>query len=140
MERNIFKRWLSLSGVIGFLFYILHDIVGGLMYPGYNRLSQAVSDLTAVDAPSFVIANGLTTVYALFGCLCCVVVSLTVYERGIGNRTLRLGIYLYTVMNWVSAVGYALFPLSSKGYAGTFQDIMHAYVVTLLVVVLRYNT
>ena len=28
-------------------------------------------------------------------------------------------------MEWVSAVGYGMFPLSDSGYAGTFQDKMH---------------
>lgn len=39
-------------------------------------------------------------------------------------------------MNWISNVGYAMFPLSDSGNAGTFQDIMHIYVVTVLVVLL----
>ena len=29
-----------------------------------------------------------------------------------------------------------MFPLSDSGYAGTFQDVMHVYTVTLLVVLL----
>lgn len=28
-------------------------------------------------------------------------------------------------MEWISAVGYRMFPLSTGGYAGEFQDIMH---------------
>ena len=39
-------------------------------------------------------------------------------------------------MNWVSSVGYTLFPLSGKGFQGSFQDIMHLYVVTITVVLL----
>ena len=38
-------------------------------------------------------------------------------------------------MEWLSAVGYRMFPLSDSGYAGAFQDVMHM-VVTVLVVVL----
>ncbi|MDL2274019.1 DUF998 domain-containing protein, partial [Oscillospiraceae bacterium OttesenSCG-928-G22] len=38
-------------------------------------------------------------------------------------------------MNWVSAVGYTMFPLTESGFAGAFQDVMHV-VVTVLVVVL----
>ncbi len=52
------------------------------------------------------------------------------------NKVIRLGIYLFAVMNFISAIGYSLFPLSESGYAGRFQDIMHLYVVTVLVVVL----
>ena len=38
-------------------------------------------------------------------------------------------------MEWISAVGYRMFPLSDSGYAGEFQDVMHM-VVTALVVLL----
>ena len=38
-------------------------------------------------------------------------------------------------MEWISAVGYRMFPLSSSGYAGAFQDVMHM-VTTALVVLL----
>ncbi len=135
-SKNTLKRLFCLSGILGLLFYLLHDIIGGLNYPGYDRLSQAVSDLTAVGAPSYVIAGGLSTIYALFSCLCCAVMCLVVYENAIGTRALRLGVYLFAAMSWVSGIGYALFPLSEAGYAGTFQDIMHTYVVTFSIVFL----
>ena len=63
-------KYFCLCGVVGILFYLLHDIVGALNYPGYIWLSQAVSDLTATDAPSYVIASGLSSVYGLFSCIC----------------------------------------------------------------------
>jgi len=127
-------NWFCLSGVISFVFYILHDVVGAMYYPNYDWMSQAVSDLTAADAPSFMIASGLSSIYGLFGCLCCALVCIVI--QGQANRFLRLGVYLFTAMNFTSAVGYSLFPLSESGYAGRFQDIMHLYVVTVLVVVL----
>lgn len=105
-----------------------------MYYPGYNWMSQAVSDLTATDAPSFVVANGLSTVYALFACLCSVLVCIIIQDKG--NKVLRLGVYLFAIMNWISGIGYALFPLSESGYAGAFQDFMHVFVITSLVVVL----
>ena len=38
-------------------------------------------------------------------------------------------------MEWTSAVGYRMFPLSDSGFAGEFQDVMHM-VVTVAVVLL----
>ncbi|WP_084031438.1 DUF998 domain-containing protein [Anaerobacillus arseniciselenatis] len=134
MKRKKLINWLCLSGVISFVFYILHDVVGAMYYPGYNWMSQAVSDLTAINSPSFTVANGLSSIYALFACLSSVLVCLII--QGKGNKFLRLGIYLFAVMNWVSAIGYSLFPLSESGYGGTFQDIMHVFVITTLVVIL----
>jgi lysylphosphatidylglycerol synthetase-like protein (DUF2156 family) len=97
-------------------------------------LSQAVSDLTATDAPSFVIASRFSALYSMFSILCCISLCLIVSNQI--NKTFRLGIYLFTIMIWVSGVGYTLFPLSGRGYQGTFQDIMHFYVVTIIVVLL----
>jgi uncharacterized membrane protein len=51
-----------------------------------------------------------------------------VFVQGKLNRSLRLGAYLFAAMNWVSAAGYASFPLTDSGYAGTFQDVMHMVV------------
>ena len=47
---------------------------------------------------------------------------------------LRSGVYLFTIMEWVSAVGFGMFPLSDSGYAGTFQDQMH--ILSTVIVVL----
>ena len=41
---------------------------------------------------------------------------------------------LFTIMEWVSAVGFGMFPLSDSGYAGTFQDQMH--ILSTVIVVL----
>lgn len=51
-----------------------------------------------------------------------------------GTRLLRSGIYLFTIMEWVSAVGFGMFTLSDSGYAGTFQDQMH--ILSTVIVVL----
>ena len=55
--------------------------------------------------------------------------------QGQKTRRLRAGVYLFAIMEWVSAIGYRMFPLSDSGYAGAFQDVMHM-VVTALVVLL----
>ena len=37
-------------------------------------------------------------------------------------------------MEWVSAVGFGMFPLSDSGYTGTFQDQMH--ILSMVIVLL----
>ena len=66
----------------------------------------------------------------------CEVVCVTVVCIGIsGQKTklLRIGIYLFAVMEWISAIGYRAFPLSSSGYAGAFQDVMHIFITAAVV-------
>lgn len=126
-------RLFCLSGVLGVFFYLLHDVVGAMYYPGYNWMRQAVSDLTATDASSFAVANGFSSVYGILSCVCCLFVCVLAVNSG---KWLKRGIVLFTAMNCVSAVGYSLFPLSGAGYDGSIQSFIHVYVVTAAVVLL----
>ncbi len=123
---------VALAGVPAMLFYLLHDVVGATLYPGYDAFRQAVSDLTSADAPSRIVAGGLSNVYGTLAVLSSVAVAILMQQSD--NARLRRGVGWFAVMNLVSNVGYALFPLSTSGYAGTFSDIMHLYVVTASVV------
>lgn len=132
MKRTLTQK-LGLLGVLSFLSYTAAVVFAPLAYPGYNWMSQAVSDLSAANAPSLALWNQLSAFYNV-----CEVVCITVVCIGIqGRRTklLRTGIYLFAIMECVSAIGYRMFPLSDSGYAGTFQDVMHM-VVTVDVVLL----
>ena len=134
MKNKKLINWLCISGIISIIFYLLHDIIGTMNYPGYNWMSQAVSDLTSTDAPSFVVASGLVTVYKILNCLCCALLCILIKNEN--KKTLRLGVYLFSIMNFISAIGYALFPLSSAGYDGSIQSFIHVYILTALVVIL----
>ena len=133
MKKKKLINCLCLCSVVSIIFYLLHDVVGAMNYPEYNWMSSAVSDLTATDAPSFVVASGFVTVYKILHCLALVLVCiLSKNER----KSLRIGIYLYTIMGFISSIGYALFPLSTAGYDGSVQSFIHVYVLTFLVVLL----
>lgn len=126
-------QWLGLLGVVGLLSYTAAVVFSPFAYPGYDWMAQAVSDLSAENSPSRILWNQLSALSNIGS-----VVSSTmmcVYIQGKLTKSLRVGIYLFTAMTWTSAVGYAMFPLTDSGYAGTFQDRMHV-MVTVLVVLL----
>lgn len=133
MKRTLINR-LGLLGLVSLISYTAAVIFAPLAYPDYHWMEQAVSDLSAVNAPSQMLWQQLSSLYGVCG-----IVSITlvcVFIQGKLTKTIRVGIYLFAVMNWVSSVGYTMFPLSDSGNAGAFQDIMHIYVVTVLVVLL----
>ena len=99
-------------------------------------LSQAVSDLSANNAPSRTHWNQLSSLYGPCGIVSITTVCIFIKDKL--NKTSRWGIYLFCIMNWISNVGYTMFPLSDSGNAGAFQDIMHIYVITVLVVLLSF--
>ena len=62
--------------------------------------------------------------------------TLFVLEHKTGSRLFRLGIYLFTLMSYISQIGYAMFPLTDSGKdITTLPEIMHI-VVTAAVVLL----
>ncbi|MFU8786632.1 MAG: DUF998 domain-containing protein [Candidatus Izemoplasmataceae bacterium] len=120
-----------LLAIIALTAYFLHVWIGTILYEGYNPLSQAISDLTAEDSP----VKHITRVFSnLYGFLSVIVVGAFIfYSRKYPSKLLRVGILLLSLMIMISAVGYALFPLSESGYAGTFKDIMHMVITGFVV-------
>lgn len=133
MRKSLIQK-LGLLGIVSLLSYTAAVLFSPLAYPGYDWMAQAVSDLSAENAPSKMLWDQLSSLYGVCGMIS--VMMVCVFIQGKLNRTLRAGIYLFAGMNWVTNVGYAMFPLSDSGYAGTLQDIMHVYVVTASVVLL----
>ena len=132
MKKSLVQK-LGLLGIVSFLSYTAAVVFAPLAYPGYNWLAQAVSDLSAANAPSLMLWNQLSALYNACEVVCATVVCIGI--QGQKTKLLRTGIYLFAIMEWISAVGYRMFPLSDSGYAGAFQDVMHM-VVTALVVLL----
>ncbi len=130
MKKSLVRK-LGLLGIVSFLSYMSAVVFAPLAYPGYNWMAQAVSDLSAANAPSLMLWNQLSALYNVCEVVCATVVCIGI--RGQKTRLLRTGIYLFAVMEWISAVGYRMFPLSDSGYAGAFQDVMHMAVTALVV-------
>ena len=126
-------NYLGLLGIISVLSYTVAVVFAPLAYTGYDWMSQAVSDLSAVDAPSRTLWNQLSSLYGVCGMISIMMVCVAV--QGKTNRILRTGIYLFAGMNWISQVGYTMFPLTTSGTPDSFQDKMHVYVVTAGVVI-----
>lgn len=132
MQKTLLQK-LGLLGVVSLLSYTAAVVFSPLAYPDYDWMAQAVSDLSAANAPSLTLWNQLSALYNTCEVLCVTVVCIGI--QGQKTRLLRTGIYLFAAMEWISAIGYRMFPLSDSGYAGAFQDVMHM-VVTAAVVLL----
>ena len=133
VKKKNFLNYCGLLGIVALLSYTAAVVFSPLAYPGYNWMAQAVSDLSAANAPSLRLWNQLSSLYNISTLICAMMVCAGI--QGKGSRLLRSGIYLFTAMEWISAVGFSMFPLSDSGYAGTFQDKMHI-LSTILVVLL----
>ena len=132
MNENLARR-LGWLGLVSLLSYTAAVVFSPLAYPGYDWMAQAVSDLSADTAPSRVLWNRLGALYMPCGIVCVTLCCITVKTHF--SRAVRAGVYLFALMNWISAVGYAMFPLTQTGISGELQDVMHL-IVTAAVVLL----
>ena len=133
-------NWLGLIGIIQLISYTAAIFFSPMAFPGYDWKSMAASDLSAMDAPSRILWDQLSAFYNVGSVVCATCVSIYVSDKKISTKLFRLGVYLFTIMNWISNVGYKMFPLSDSGkdIAG-FQEIMHM-VTTAAVVLLSIGS
>ncbi len=132
------ENWLGLLGVAGFIISLFANFISPKAFPGYDWTRQAISDLFAQNAPSRELWTQFSTVSSAFSL---VFVTLTcLYVQNRLNRTLRVGIYLFAALSWINDIGYTLFPLTESGYADTFQDFIHTFMVTPAVVILSISS
>ena len=124
-------KHLGIFGIISLLSYTAMVIFSPLAYPGYNWLSMAVSDLGAVGAPSAALAERLN---ALFGpCAVVSVMAVCVGAAGCKSKLLKTGIGFFAAMEWITVVGYKMFPLVQGEAVAAFQNMMHILVTVLVV-------
>ena len=104
-------HWFGLFGVIGFASYVIGSLFAPSAYPGYNWMSQSVSDLYRVDAPSFALWNQIAILYAIGGLVCVLMLSIAV--QGKWNKSLRFGIYLLAGATWTSSISATILRFST---------------------------
>ena len=124
---------LGICGVLSLLSYLAMVVFSPLAYPGYDWMRMAVSELSAVGAPSRELAAQLNSLFGPCGIVSVVAVCVAVV--GCRTRKLRLGVYCFAAMEWLCTVGYSCFPWVSAADHLIFQNFMHL-AITVLVVLL----
>ncbi len=123
---------LGILGLISLLSYTAMVVFSPLSYPGYNWMTMAVSELSAVGAPSADLANRLNCLFGPCGLVSIMAVCVAV--ANIQSKRFRFGVYCFAAMEWLCNVGYTCFPWVSDAANTDPQNVMHL-VVTVLVVV-----
>ena len=134
MKSKKLINYLGLLGIAALVSYAAAMVFSPMAFPGYHWMEQAASDLSAESAPSRHLWSQLSAFYDIGSVVCATCVSIFISENRISSGLFRAGIYLFTIMNWISQVGYQMFALSDAGkdIAGP-QEVMHM-VVTVCVV------
>jgi hypothetical protein len=136
-RRVLLRRILLFCGVLSSLLYVAMNIFVAMQDPGYSLVSQTVSELSAIGAPTRAAWVSWSFVYTFlvvaFGC--------GIWLSAGGNRTIRvLGglIFAYGALGfgWPFAPMHTREVLAAGG--GTLSDTMHI-VFTIVTVVLMMS-
>ena len=101
---------LLVCGILAAVVYVVTDVLASLRYPGYDFVSQGVSELMAVGAPT---KNLVDTVFVVYGVLA-IAFAIGVLRESLGQRQLRWTGLLLLVYAAAGLLG-RLFPAYSRG-------------------------
>lgn len=115
---------LGILGLISLLSYTAMVVFSPLAYPGYDWMKMAVSELSAVGAPSADLANRLNS---LFGpCALVSIMAVCVAVANNPSKRFRFGVYCFAAM-LIGPIGTGLLPASVFGLferLGTFSVVV----------------
>ena len=128
------KKILLICGIVSSLVYIGTDIIAAMSLEGYSYINSAVSELTAIGAPtrSFVIP-----LYIVYNALM-IAFGIGVCWSANRKRALRItGILLAThgAFGLITQLS-PMFSMSPRGAEGALNDIIHLVVMGVIVLLI----
>lgn len=122
--RAVLQKGLLTSGIVASILYVIINIIVPSQWPAYNSITQTVSELSAVEAPTRILWIVLCTPYTLL----MIAFALGVENASAGNRWLRTAgnlLFIYGMLSalWPFAPMHARETLQAGG--STFSDAMH---------------
>jgi predicted membrane channel-forming protein YqfA (hemolysin III family) len=118
------------SGMLAVVIYLLHILIGGILWRTYNHLQQPISDLTATGAPNRFLLLLFTNIYG--GLALIFAVSFTLFEGKKRHKIVFWGGISFIILHVVS-ISYSFFPQDSPGAEPSFAGMMHLAVTVLIV-------
>jgi len=120
MKADRLTSALLACGLLSSLLYVAADIFGALRYPGYNYASQAISEMSAIGAPT---AELLAPFYASYSVLFALF-GAGVWLAAGRDRALRASA-AFIIAVAALGIGWAIFPMNARGAERTLTDTMH---------------
>lgn len=132
-QQKTYWQVLALSGAVSALLYMIHVIVGGLLWEGYSHVRQTISELTGNGAPDAEMLRIFTLAYGILAVLFSSAVYV-LFRKYKVDKIARFGAILLLIMYGASLIGYGLFPLEQGGEVLTFGNFMHLATTAVVVI------
>ena len=123
-QKSSLNKYFFACGILSSILYIVMNIWAAMRYEGYDSISQTVSELSAIGAPTRSLWVPLGFIYTLL----IIAFGWGIWRTSTGNRPLRntgmmLFIYGMAGLFWPLAPMHQREVLAAGG--GTFSDTMH---------------
>jgi hypothetical protein len=118
---SMLPKVLLICGIIASLLQAGTDIIGGMLWNGYSFTSQAISELTAIGAPTRALLVPFAPIYSALQIAFGLGLLLLIAGQ---RRTLRI-IGVLQVAIGIVALAWMPFPMHMRGAETTFTDTMH---------------
>lgn len=120
VKRENIVKVLLICGIIAPLLYVGTDLLAAMLYESYSYTSQAISELSAIGAPTKPLWIAMTF---LFNPLL-IAFGIGVWLSSNGKRSLRITGILLTIWGVLGFV-WLFFPMHMRGAIGSATDTGH---------------
>lgn len=122
------REVLLACGIAAFVLYAAMDLVSGLSWPGYSFASQAISELSALGAPTRPLWVALGYVFTLLS----LAFAAGVLRSAGANGPLRIAGALL-LANALIGLAWPFFPMHLRADPKTYTDVGHIVISALTV-------
>lgn len=131
-KRSKLEEFFMPLGMIGVVAYMIHIILGNILWHEYNPITTDISSLTADGAPNSSLLRIFTTIYGI----CMILFTLGMIVKSLKKYHLatRVGYTILLGMEVISLFGYSALPLVGDKTVMNFQNMMHIAVTVAVVI------
>lgn len=123
------NRWLLPFGMIGVLSFLLLDVLGNILWIGYNPITTYISTLVADEAPHVHLMRFFMNTYTI----CFLIFSAAMMTLSFHmHRILVRGYTVMFVAAFISVIGYGGFPISMVAIFSK-NDVVHVLVTVSII-------
>jgi hypothetical membrane protein len=127
---NVIKI-LLICGILSTILYISADIICSLSYPNYRYTDQAISELSAIGAPTTTLWKTLTILFSPL----IIAFGIGVFMSADKKRYLKITAILLILWG-ISGYAWLFFPMNMRGNIGSASDTGHLVLSALTVLIL----
>jgi hypothetical protein len=128
------KKLFYFGGFGAGIFYLIGDIVGGIITPNYSYISNAVSELIQSGAENRIFLSSFLFLHALMIIL--FAIGLLVHYPYNKSKSINIAGIFILIVGISHALSSSIFPQDPVGAEATFPGVMHLILVGITVLLI----